>query len=135
MSPSFERTQISPPFAATTLDAPEGGAPKDTQSSAETEELSVQPLLKAAKNVNQMNRRDQKRIGFDRFENVIISYTIRRQALKRANGVRYLRVGGTRERCFDGTNFQPRKLLENAVTPTRRVHTVLGCNSLPRIVS
>ena len=39
---------------------------------------------------------------------------------------RYPRVGGTRERRFDGANFKPRKLLENAATPTRRVHAVLG---------
>jgi len=31
-----------------------------------------------------------------------------------------------RERYFAGTNFKPRKLLENAATPTRRVHAVLG---------
>jgi len=35
-------------------------------------------------------------------------------------------VGGTRQRHFAGTNFKPRKLLENAQTPTRRVHAVLG---------
>jgi hypothetical protein len=35
-------------------------------------------------------------------------------------------VGGTRQRHFDGTNFEPRKLPENAQTPTRRVHAVLG---------
>jgi len=43
------------------------------------------------------------------------------------NGLRYPRVGGTRERCFDGTNSKPQKLPENAQTPTRRVHAVLGC--------
>jgi len=42
------------------------------------------------------------------------------------NGLRYPRVGGTRERDFDGTHFQPRKVPENAATPTRRVHAVLG---------
>jgi hypothetical protein len=42
------------------------------------------------------------------------------------NGVRYPRVGGTRQRHCDGTNFQPRKRLENAQSPTRRVHAVLG---------
>jgi hypothetical protein len=42
------------------------------------------------------------------------------------NGLRYPRVGGTRERHFDGTSFKPRKLPENAQTPTRRVHAVLG---------
>jgi hypothetical protein len=42
------------------------------------------------------------------------------------NGLRYPRVGGTRQRHFDGTNFQPRKVPKNAATPTRRVHAVLG---------
>ncbi len=42
------------------------------------------------------------------------------------NGQRYPRVGGTRQRCFGGTNLKPRKPLENAATPTRRVHAVLG---------
>jgi hypothetical protein len=42
------------------------------------------------------------------------------------NGLRYPRVGGTRQRHFIGTSFEPRKLLENAQTPTRRVHAVLG---------
>jgi len=44
-------------------------------------------------------------------------------------------MGGTRERRFDGTNFKPRNLSENAATPTTmapahfagdRVHAVLG---------
>jgi len=42
------------------------------------------------------------------------------------NGLRYPLVGGTRQRYFAGTNFKPRKLLENAQTPTSRVHAVLG---------
>jgi len=42
------------------------------------------------------------------------------------NGLRYPLVGGTRQRHFDGTNLEPRKLLENAQTPTSRVHAVLG---------
>ena len=50
------------------------------------------------------------------------------------NGLRYPLVGGTKERHFDGTNLKPRKLLENAQTPTTiapvlvgdRVHSVLG---------
>ncbi len=42
------------------------------------------------------------------------------------NGMRYLRVGGTRERRFAGTNLQSRKRLENAASPTRRVHAVLA---------
>jgi hypothetical protein len=40
--------------------------------------------------------------------------------------VRYLRVGGTRQRRFGGTNFKSRNLPENAATPIRRVHAVLG---------
>jgi len=42
------------------------------------------------------------------------------------NGLRYPRVGGTRQRHFAGTNLKPRNLPENAATPTRRVHAVLG---------
>jgi hypothetical protein len=36
----------------------------------------------------------------------------------RPNGLRYPLVGGTGQRCFDGTNFKLRKLPENAQTPT-----------------
>jgi len=35
-------------------------------------------------------------------------------------------VGGTRQLCFGGNRFEPRKLPENAQTPTSRVHAVLG---------
>jgi hypothetical protein len=42
------------------------------------------------------------------------------------NGWRYPLVGGTRQRHFAGTSFKPRKVLENAQTPTSRVHAVLG---------
>ncbi len=42
------------------------------------------------------------------------------------NGERYLRVGGTRQRQFAGTSLEPRNLPENAASPTRRVHAVLG---------
>ncbi len=42
------------------------------------------------------------------------------------NGERYPRVGGRRLHHFAGISFEPRKLLENAATPTRRVHAVLG---------
>jgi hypothetical protein len=44
------------------------------------------------------------------------------------NGLRYPLVGGTRERRFAETNFKPRKTLENAQTPTRRVHALLGAH-------
>jgi len=47
-------------------------------------------------------------------------------AKDRANGLRYPLVVGTRQRHFTGTNFKPRKVLENAPTPTSRVHAVLG---------
>jgi hypothetical protein len=43
-----------------------------------------------------------------------------------ANGVRYPLVNGMRRRHFDGTNLKPHKLLENAATPTSRVHAVLA---------
>ena len=46
--------------------------------------------------------------------------------IKRANGVRYPLVGGMGQRHFEGTNSKPGKLLENAQTPTSRVHAVLG---------
>jgi hypothetical protein len=42
------------------------------------------------------------------------------------NGSRYPLVGGTRERHFIGTNSMPRKMPENAQTPTSQVHAVLG---------
>src|SRR5687767_3619923 len=45
---------------------------------------------------------------------------------KRANGWRYPLVGGTRSHHFDGTNLKLRNLLENAATPTSRVHAVLA---------
>src|SRR6266511_4371968 len=45
---------------------------------------------------------------------------------KPANGSRYPLVGGTRPRRFAGTNFKPRKLPENAQSPTSRVHAVLA---------
>jgi len=49
---------------------------------------------------------------------------------KAANGLRYPLVGGTRYRHFAGTHSKPRKVLENAQTPTSRVHAVLA-NLLP----
>jgi hypothetical protein len=42
------------------------------------------------------------------------------------NGLRYRRLGGLREWHFDRINLKPRKRLENAQTPRRRVHAVLG---------
>ena len=35
-------------------------------------------------------------------------------------------VGGTRQRRFDGVRWKPRRVPENAETPTSRVHAVLG---------
>jgi len=43
------------------------------------------------------------------------------------NGWRYPLVGGTRQRHFAGTNLKLHNLLENAPTPTSRVHAVLAC--------
>jgi hypothetical protein len=51
---------------------------------------------------------------------------ISRSSVLPPNGLRYRLVGGTRQRHFDGTNFKPHKLPENAQTPTSRVHAVLG---------
>jgi hypothetical protein len=45
------------------------------------------------------------------------------------NGRRYPRVGGTRQRYFDGASLKPSILPENAATPTRRVHAMLGAFS------
>jgi hypothetical protein len=42
------------------------------------------------------------------------------------NGSRYRRLGGLRERQFSGINLKPRKMLENAQSPRRRVHALLG---------
>jgi hypothetical protein len=42
------------------------------------------------------------------------------------NDSRYPLVGGTRQRQFAGTSFKPRKVLENAQTPTIRVLAVLA---------
>jgi len=50
---------------------------------------------------------------------------------KPPNGWRYPLVGGTRSRHFDGTNFKPRKPLENAHAAKRQSqHHGPGC-SLP----
>ena len=49
------------------------------------------------------------------------------------NGWRYPLVGGTRQRRFAGISLEPRKLPENAPTPTSRVHAVLGAFHLGRI--
>ena len=38
--------------------------------------------------------------------------------MRTPNGVRYPLVGGTGQRHFNGINSKPRKLLENAQTPT-----------------
>ena len=54
---------------------------------------------------------------------------------ERPNGWCYWQVGGERQRHFIGTSLEPKKLLENAQTPTTpapacfagvRVHAVLG---------
>ena len=55
--------------------------------------------------------------------------------MKLPNGLRYPRVGGMRERHFIGINFKPRKLPENAPTPTSRVHAVLAGTVYARLLS
>jgi hypothetical protein len=42
-----------------------------------------------------------------------------------ANGWRYPLVGGTRQRNFDGINFKPQKLPENAQSPSRPAGSAL----------
>ena len=51
---------------------------------------------------------------------------MRANGLPRMLSAGYPLVGGTRQRHFDGANLKPRKLLENAQSPTSRVHAVLG---------
>jgi hypothetical protein len=51
---------------------------------------------------------------------------------KLPNGLRYRRLGGRREHQFAGIHLKPRKVLENAQTPRRRVHAVLGGLARPR---
>jgi len=45
--------------------------------------------------------------------------------------MRYILVGGTRQRHFDGTSFKPRKLLENAQTPTTTPALACGASVAP----
>ena len=47
-------------------------------------------------------------------------------ANKPPNGARYPLAGGMRQRYFIGNNLNPRKVLENAQTPTSQVLAVLG---------
>jgi hypothetical protein len=42
------------------------------------------------------------------------------------NGVRYRRLGGLRYSCFDGVNVKSPEVPENAQTPNRPVHALLG---------
>src|SRR6266498_4758846 len=56
----------------------------------------------------------------------VIFTHIQSSMLRAPNGLRYPLVGGTRQRRFAGTNSKPRKLPENAASPTSRVHAVLG---------
>ena len=51
------------------------------------------------------------------------------------NGLRYPLVGGTRQRCFTGINSKSRKVLENAQTPTSRVHALLGGSCCGRLAT
>ena len=55
------------------------------------------------------------------------------QTRVRPNGLRYPLVGGRGQRRFAGPSLKPRKLLENAQTPTSRVHAVLGGIEFPAL--
>ena len=52
-----------------------------------------------------------------------------------ANGERYPLVGGPRERHFNGINFEPRKRLENAQTPTTTPALACGASVAPAFVA
>src|SRR6266508_6795128 len=60
------------------------------------------------------------------FKRYLCKQTSTQDLKGRANGLRYPLVGGTRQRHFDGIQLEAKKLLENAQTPTSRVHAVLG---------
>ena len=62
------------------------------------------------------------------------SFSMRSFYKEPANGSRYPLVGGTRERHFVGTNSKLHKLLENAQTPTSRVHALLACVFMVRSI-
>jgi hypothetical protein len=49
------------------------------------------------------------------------------------NGWRYPLVGGTRQLRFDGISLKPRKLLENAVTPTTTPALACGASVAPAL--
>jgi len=68
-------------------------------------------------------RQSSPRYGRDDAEGVHVTES----RVQAPNGERYPLVGGTRQRRFDGTSFEPKKPLENAASPTNRVHAVLGC--------
>jgi len=65
----------------------------------------------------------QQRFGELNFAYFLPLYFMRHQP---PNGLRYRLVGGMRQRYFAGANSKPRKVPENARTPTSRVHAVLG---------
>ena len=74
----------------------------------------------------------QKPGTFQRFSPTFQKLFLKRDLFDSLNGLRYPLVGGTRQRYFIGTSLKPRKLLENAQTPTSRVHAVLGVFLLSR---
>jgi hypothetical protein len=75
----------------------------------------------------------QKPDAFQRFCPTFQKLFLKRDLFDSLNGLRYLLVGGTRGRRFDGTNSKPRKRSKNAQTPTCRVHAVLArkCATAP----
>jgi hypothetical protein len=70
----------------------------------------------------------QKPDAFQRFCPTFQRLFLKRDFFDSFNGLRYPLVGGTRQRYFDGTNFKPRKVPENAQTPTSQVHAVLAAD-------
>ncbi len=51
------------------------------------------------------------------------------------NGSRYRRLGGLRQSLFAGIHLELRKVLENAQTPRRRVHALLGDDSVTSLTA
>ena len=61
-------------------------------------------------------------VGGDCLDFVLLAIIFMMFCKELPNGWRYPLVGGTRGRHFDGINFKPRNLPENAQNPTRQVH-------------
>jgi len=82
--------------------------------------------LKNCQNVAEMLCGTPKTRHFSAFLSHFSKIIFEKRLFRQSQGFALPAVGGTRQRRFAGTNLKPRKLPENAATPTRRVHAVLG---------